>query len=378
MRRSHALSMTLQAVFSGLLCWLVMISGVWGDTAESEKQLKEIQKALRKPSSPGAIQRLFDETLGIVDAALLDDKHTLASRALVVAQDAALKLKSKHAEFRIAKKKEEIKKISSEYKKLAALLKKLASDPEDANANKTVGLFRVLIADQLLAGAPLLEKSKVPALVELGKQEQQKHTEVADQMALAKLWKTAAAEETGLIAQGMERRAYYWYQQAHRQATGKERDDISVAMDDCAYRYLTDMQETLVKAPASFGKYGKLRQEIPIQVDGLGCEFGLGMGVGKESDFIVKYEINAMYKTFQACCALQDKDADSREEGGGIVFSVVGDGRVLWRSTPLKAGNRFEVTNVDIRRVRTLEITTASPDQQWGGLGVWIDPILIK
>ncbi len=378
MRRSHAFPVPLQAVLFGLISWSMLISGGWCDTAEFEKQLKEIQKALRKPSSPGAIQRLFDETLGIVDAALLDDKHTVASRAVVVAQDAALKLKSKHAEFRVSQKKEEIKKISSEYKKLGTLLKKLSTDPEDANANRTVGLFRVLIADQLLAGAPLLEKSKVPALVELGRQEQLKHTEIADQVALAKLWKTAAAEETGLIAQGMERRAYYWYQQAHRQATGKERDDITVAMDDCPYRYLTDMQETLVKSPADFGKYGKLRKETPIQVDGLGCEYGLGMGVGKENEFIVKYETNAMYKTFQACCALQDKDADSREEGGGIVFSVVGDGRVLWRSTSLKAGNRFEIANVDIKRVRTLEIITASPDQQWGGLGVWIDPILIK
>ena len=378
MHNRHSHYVHLMAVIAGFAGWLAMISGSWGDTPEFEKQLKEVQKALRKPSSPGAIQRLLDETLEIIDAAMLDDKYALASRAVVTAQEAAQKLKSKHAEFRVNQRKEEIKKISSEYKKLASLLKKLSTDADDANANKTVGLFRVLIADQLLTGAPLLEKSKVPALVELGRQEQQKQTEVAGQMALAKLWKSAATEETGLISLGMERRAYYWYQQALRQATGKERDEISLAMDEFSFRYLTDMQETVTKPVAPFGKYGNLRGETPIQVDGIGSEFGLGMGVGKENTLVVQYELNAMYKTFQACCALQDGDADGRDAGGGIVFSVVGDGRVLWRSSPLKPGNKFEISNVDIKRVRTLELITASPDQIWGGHGVWLDPILLK
>jgi hypothetical protein len=60
------------------------------------------------------------------------------------------------------------------------------------------------------------------------------------------------------------------------------------------------------------------------------------------------------------------------------VFEVWGDGRLLWNSKPLVAGNPPESCTIALKGVDTMELHTRSQGSHLGNHAVWIEPRVLQ
>jgi serine/threonine protein kinase len=137
-------------------------------------------------------------------------------------------------------------------------------------------------------------------------------------------------------------------------------------------KYLTDLKEQEVKAGFSgLGRAGKLPTEggkLAVKVDGKEVPKALTMVPFSRESPSVKYDLDKKGIAFRASVAIDDS---SRNAKPAYVFAVIGDGKLLWRST-LVAKGRTEEVRVDVRGVKFLELGVVGkkPD----AYAVWIDP----
>jgi hypothetical protein len=91
-----------------------------------------------------------------------------------------------------------------------------------------------------------------------------------------------------------------------------------------------------------------------------------------------RYQLDGKYTSFHTAVAVNDSVRVAPYPGNGIVetpltFSVVGDGRELWKSRPLQRPGESEPCTVDVTGVRQFEVRVTH-----GGGGaahaVWVDP----
>lgn len=138
--------------------------------------------------------------------------------------------------------------------------------------------------------------------------------------------------------------------------------------------WLSDLHEQNVRVGAGlFGKQGRLGSAPGfIYVQGIACHHGLGM----QPDAHVEYSLGKKYHRFHCSVALDDWGAD--ENRSPIIFQVLGDGKLLWKSIPLTESHwqqpcLLDITGIDLLtiEVRYLSTTPRGGDR---ARGVWDDP----
>ncbi len=97
---------------------------------------------------------------------------------------------------------------------VVAAEKTLATDPDNAEANLTLGRWLCLNADDWAAGLPLLAKGSDAALAGLARRDLAAPTAAAAQIELADSWWDLAQSKNGPDRAHLTGRAIYWYQQA--------------------------------------------------------------------------------------------------------------------------------------------------------------------
>ena len=65
-----------------------------------------------------------------------------------------------------------------------------------------------------------------------------------------------------------------------------------------------------------------------------------------------------------------------RERRSPVTFRVVGDGNVLWTSTPLQGKESFQIFEVAVSGIHKLELLIDSPESSVEA--AWVDPILTR
>jgi hypothetical protein len=150
--------------------------------------------------------------------------------------------------------------------------------------------------------------------------------------------------------------------------------------------YLCDLQETQSSVGSGvFGKNGDLgydpgHGDRRIIVKGAFAKKGLSMHAPARGFSFTRYQLDGKYASFHSVAAVNDSVRDSGRPGGiaatPMTFSVVGDGRELWRSQPLQRHGESEPSNVILTGVRQLELRVYCPDSNDAAHGVWVDPYL--
>ena len=111
--------------------------------------------------------------------------------------------------------------------------------------------------------------------------------------------------------------------------------------------------------------------DAPLSIGGSRYETGMGAFADSE----IEYDINGLYDSFSV---LVGPDSSSLEDGG-VEFSILGDGREIWRSGSLKKSNSPKQGNVTITGVRRLVLRlVGSPGQKNRAQGDWIAPTLTR
>jgi serine/threonine protein kinase len=92
----------------------------------------------------------------------------------------------------------------------------------------------------------------------------------------------------------------------------------------------------------------------------------------------VTYDLNKRFRLFRTMAAI----LNSANPGGGsailLTFSVIGDGKLLWQSDPLKHGGQVEACEVSVSDVSELVLQVDCPGPSDFAHAVWIEPSLYK
>lgn len=95
-----------------------------------------------------------------------------------------------------------------------------------------------------------------------------------------------------------------------------------------------------------------------------------------ESDF----KIYGLFNNFNAIIGIDDNSFGSGESA--MIFKIIGDGKVIYSSAPIKKGQKPTKISVNIRKVETLRLITESTvtnGNRWRGQrALWVNPILVK
>lgn len=109
----------------------------------------------------------------------------------------------------------------------------------------------------------------------------------------------------------------------------------------------------------------------PLTVNGQHYAHGLTAFIGSEAEF----DLHGLYDTFTASVGVDD---NSRGEPTAE-FSVIADGKELWRSEPLKKGDPAVAVNVPIQGLRKLTLRTKNPGANGRrGQADWLEPKVSK
>jgi hypothetical protein len=150
--------------------------------------------------------------------------------------------------------------------------------------------------------------------------------------------------------------------------------------------YLSDLQETHSSVGVGvLGKNGDLGYDPGggadrrIIVGGVPVRKGLSMHSTAPPTApgysFARYQLDGKYTSFHSAVAVNDsvRVASTGMAGAPLTFSVVCDGRELWKSRPLQRPGDSEPCTVDVTGVRLLEVRVTH-----GGGGaahaVWVDP----
>ncbi|KAF0690354.1 hypothetical protein As57867_018179, partial [Aphanomyces stellatus] len=93
----------------------------------------------------------------------------------------------------------------------------------------------------------------------------------------------------------------------------------------------------------------------------------------------VTYDLGRAYASLTGSVGLNDDVSNENlaQRGISIVFSVVGDTTVLWKSKPVTSTTQVESFQVSIAHIRMLELRVSCSGSNHGAHAIWVDPQML-
>ena len=99
-------------------------------------------------------------------------------------------------------------------------------------------------------------------------------------------------------------------------------------------------------------------------------------GVGMPTNSEIEFEVAGPYETFAALAGVDDEYTGAE---GAVEFVVLGDGRELWRSAPVKKADGPVPVKVDVKGVRRLTLRVRRAGTEGGRIHAdWVDARLVR
>lgn len=109
-----------------------------------------------------------------------------------------------------------------------------------------------------------------------------------------------------------------------------------------------------------------------LSINGKHYENGIGMPTNSE----IEFEVKGIYENFSASVGIDD-EFNSVE--GGVEFSLIGDGKELWKSKVLKKSDGAVPVNININGVQRLILKVKRPEGESGRAHAdWVDAKLVR
>jgi hypothetical protein len=311
------------------------------------------------------------------EAAISAGDYSAALKIAVLAVKTGELSNNNHVQVLASKFKKRSFDLTREYRKVKIHHKNIQENPDNPESAFLYGKFLALKRNDWESGLPLLAKGDNAAYRFIAEKELAQPKSISKYLEIADGWLIRSLTEKDQTKRDLEMHAYDWFTQAWSQASGAERIQISTKMDDLPIRYLNHMDEKfVVKGAWPLGKNGDCgNQRGNFKVNNLEFPNGLGLHPPNNGLARVTYQLKGQYTSFATGVALID---DEYAFKGTVYFSVVGDGKLLWKSEPVRKRGEVQFCSVTIRNVKNLEIWTESPGRAVGGHAVWLDPRVLK
>jgi endo-alpha-N-acetylgalactosaminidase len=145
----------------------------------------------------------------------------------------------------------------------------------------------------------------------------------------------------------------------------------SSAVKHAAPAFLSDLPETDVRIGwGTFGKHGTAYDNQRIIVKGVLSPNGLFMHPPSNGSAHVTYRLGKRYQTFKAAAAIMDTETPAT----ALIFKVIGDGKDLWQSQPLKEKGASQQFTIPVAGIDKLELEVHCPGDYSCAVAVWLEP----
>jgi hypothetical protein len=126
-----------------------------------------------------------------------------------------------------------------------------------------------------------------------------------------------------------------------------------------------------------FASAGWSKPQYDLSVDGAGLSIAgrkFKKGIGTHAPSKIKYYLGGAFTRFKSWVGIDDETAGK----GSVIFRILGDGKVLWESGKMKAGQIKQV-KVSLRKVKVLclEVDDAGDGKDFDHAD-WANPLLIR
>ncbi|MBL8792404.1 MAG: NPCBM/NEW2 domain-containing protein [Planctomycetia bacterium] len=344
------------------------------DVSRPAMKADVLSAATGLPATPTLPKTLAETALEVIDEAIAADDFASAGRLVKLAEGAAQKAKSTPLATTAQARAKEIDAARKEFDKAKEAADALAKDPKNAAAHLVLGKRLCLRKGDWDQGPVHLIEGGDPKLKELALKELKAPSEPADQVDLAEGWVEYARPQAEPDKTAMLLRAYHWLRQARPKLTGISRTKVDKLLLAMPRHYLVDLDEFDVKlGPWRFGK-GELNGAV-IEVNEVRSPNGLGLHPPANDHAAVKYKLAKSGKTFKALVALHDNTGGSLTP---ITFVVLGDGKPLWTSKPIKLSHEPQTCTVSVTGVDVLELRVVCPGKYEGAHAVWVEPHVLR
>lgn len=126
-----------------------------------------------------------------------------------------------------------------------------------------------------------------------------------------------------------------------------------------------------------YGSQGLLGDtaESRIVVNGERSPHGLGTHPRSNSDARVVFRLNQSFEQFVGAVGVNDTSPGFSTP---LTFQILGDGRELWSSQPIRETKKLEHFDVSVKGVDRLELVVHCPGNLSGAHAVWVEPALYR
>ncbi|HEX7375941.1 MAG TPA: NPCBM/NEW2 domain-containing protein [Pirellulales bacterium] len=245
--------------------------------------------------------------------------------------------------------------------------------PEIGKQNRDLGAYRALAENDWERGLPWLARASEAELRTLALLDA---LELHDPVAMATVgdgWWDIAAVSSGTAKARLLTRAAYRYAKSLFSIAEADRPRLDERVKQCLPRpegtWLYLLREAEVSRVFS---YNNLRE--PVAVGGDLFQWGLWMHPYTNESARAAFTLNGKCHQFKGAAAINDSVPG--RAATPLTFKVVGDGRMLWTSSPLQKQAAWEAFDVNIDGVNRLELIVECQGPNGNCAAVWLDPIL--
>lgn len=354
---------------------------------ESSSWKLEAATRLAARAGQGAAGEVATLCLAIARDAMDSGSDEVASKAVALAAGVARKVKDPDLVARAARLQLRLKQRQAVDRELRPLLEAVAADPSDVDTNTAAGKVLCLKAERWTEGLPMLAKGADDSLRGIALAELRPGDAPARWVALGDAWWDWSETQKAPWKAAAKARAASHYERGVSSLSGLEQARVEKRLAAASRQsggtgqtvFLADLPEKSATGQMMFSKDGQCFGK-PFTVGGRAYPKSITALPKAKASSTVAFSIPAGALRCRGKVGIFTPATAKPGEkpASPLVFQLVVDGDVAWRSPPLQRLDDAIGFDVELDGGRVLELQTAVGDSDWCSWGAWLDPVLVK
>lgn len=358
---------------------------------DRDAAMLEVYRSLLRTASPDAARDLGQSILKFVDEAIRGGRDDAAEKAVPVLLSVSRKARDPLLVKAAIAMKLRLTERAAMEARLAPLRAKLAESPDDPQANLELGQLLCFTAGNWKEGLPMLAKSSdanlaaaVRADLEAGRND-----DCETAVRAGDFWRAWGASQKPDLRAAAENRGSTFYSRALADLTGLEKVRVEKCLTDNllsdgnkgAKARLVDLREVSFDGSSrAFTKDGTWNPNSKFSWQGKEHPDALFYPPPDHGTTTIRYNVPQGARKLQGIVGVFEVPNMPAfwKPSVPVSFKIVGDGRTLWESPPLKdidSGARF---SVDVSHVKAVELIMICTGRVVFPHAAWFDTAFVR